>query len=327
MKALVFNMLTIAATFAAMTACTSESDPVDEVTNQPTPVLFGSSISEITSKAVAENATAFGAGEDIGVTMYTVKTQAEPTGTALGSPNKSNITFTSDASGKFTEKGGSTMFWERGAYHYFYAYYPVTTASNENYKYTAATGSTSEQITVKVQADGTTTDLLMAQNTTGTEFNGIASETNLSFSHMMSKIKFVFKKDASYTKAGVLTEINVKVNNESITFNLVNPGSGTASSTTGVTLAKTGLTYTIGENATGSDILDWAPIVVPGSSVSNLTLKIDEETLSATTINNLTLKAGFVTKIIITLKSSGTEFTSDINAWQDDNNSGDAEVQ
>lgn len=31
MKALVFNMLTIAATFAAMTACTSESDPVDEV--------------------------------------------------------------------------------------------------------------------------------------------------------------------------------------------------------------------------------------------------------------------------------------------------------
>lgn len=67
MKALVFNMLTIAATFAAMTACTSESDPVDEVTNQPTPVLFGSSISEITSKAVAENATAFGAGEDIGV--------------------------------------------------------------------------------------------------------------------------------------------------------------------------------------------------------------------------------------------------------------------
>ena len=31
MKALVFNMLTIAATFAAMTACTSESDPVDEI--------------------------------------------------------------------------------------------------------------------------------------------------------------------------------------------------------------------------------------------------------------------------------------------------------
>lgn len=327
MKTLVLSMISIAATVAAMTACTSESDPVNEVTNQPTPVLFGSSISEITSKAVAENATAFGEGENIGVTMYTAETKAEPSGEALGTPKKSNITFTSDASGNFKEKNGSTMFWERGAFHYFYAYYPVTTTSNENYKYTAATGSTSEQITVKVQADGTTTDLLMAKNATGTEFKGIASDTKLSFSHMMSKIKFVFKKDASYTKAGVLTEINFKVDKESITYNLVNPNPGTASSATGVTLAKTGLTYTIEENSTGSNILDWAPIVVPGSTVTDLNLEIDGATLSAATISNLTLQAGYMTKIIITLKSSGTEFSSDINAWQDDTNSGNAEVQ
>lgn len=329
MKTLVLSMISIAATIAAMTACTSESDPINEriENNQPTPVIFGSSISEITSKAIAENDNAFGANEEIGITMYTTATQAEPTGDALGTPNKANVTFVSDASGKFTEKSGTTMFWQREAYHYFYAYYPVTTKTNENYKYTAATGSTPEQITVKVQADGTATDLLMGKNTNGTLFEGIVpSETKISFSHMLSKIKFVFIKDNSYTKDGNLTEISFKVNNESITYNLVNPSNGTPSATTGVTLTNTGLTYKIEENSANAAI-DWAPIVIPGSTVTDLNLKIDGATLSSSSINGLVLQAGFMTKIIITLKSSGTELTSDIVTWQDGGTNGTTEVQ
>lgn len=329
MKTLVLSMISIAATVAAMTACTGESDPVDEVieNNQPTPIVFGSTISEITTKAVGETDTKFTVGDEVGITMYTSETQVVPTGAALGKPKNENVTFTSNASSQLTETTPS-MFWERSAYHYFYAYYPVATTTGTDYKYTEATGSNSGQITVKVKEDGTTTDLIMGSNTTGSKFEGIApEETKLTFSHMMSKIKFVFKKDASYTKSGKLTNISFKVNNESITYNLVNPGLGTPSvATAGVTLSQD-VTYTIEENTAGSAITEWAPIVVPGSTVSDLSLKIDGATLTSSTINDLELKAGFMTKIVITLKSSGPEFTSDINAWQDNDKSGNTEVQ
>lgn len=327
MKTLVLSMISIAATVAAMTACTSESDPVNEVieNNQPTPIVFGSSISEITTKTVGEADTKFANGDKVAITMYTSTTKAEPIGTALGEPKSDNVTFTSDASSKLTETT-PTMFWERSAYHYFYAYYPVATTTGTDYIYTEPTGSTSGQITVKVKEDGTTTDLIMGSNTDGSKFEGTAPVTKLTFSHMMSKIKFVFKKDASYTKLGELTNISFKVNNESITYNLVNPGSGTPSVAAGVTLSKD-VDYTIVANTNGDAITEWAPIVVPGSTVSDLSLKIDGATLTSLTIKDLELKAGYMTKIVITLKSSGPEFTSDINAWQDATNSGSTEVQ
>ena len=57
MKTLVFNMLTIAATFAAMTACTSESDPVGEVNPKDAKVEIKATagIGIVTTKAPVNN--------------------------------------------------------------------------------------------------------------------------------------------------------------------------------------------------------------------------------------------------------------------------------
>lgn len=326
MKTLVLSMISIAATVAAMTACTSEDIANEQtVKDLPTPVVFGSTISEITSKAVTENATSFGENDKIGVTMYVNTEQVAPSGTSLGSPKYSNVTYKSDASGNLKEDGSSSMFWERENYHYFYAYYPTTT--DENYTHSSASGSDSEKLTVKVKADGTTTDLLLGSNTTGIKFEGLASATSITFKHMLSKIKFVFKKDASYTKVGTLTSISFKVDKESISYNLVEPGAGTPSSTTGITLTQTGLNYTIESNSSETTLPDWAPIVVPNSTVTDLSLNIDGATLSSSSINGLSLQPGYMTKIIITLKSSGAEFTSNIDAWANGGTNGDTDIQ
>ena len=53
MKTLVLSMISIAATIAAMTACTSESDPINEIDAEVNvPINFGQSINLFT-KAIA----------------------------------------------------------------------------------------------------------------------------------------------------------------------------------------------------------------------------------------------------------------------------------
>lgn len=59
MKTLVLSMISIAATVAAMTACTSESDPVDEVVNPKdakVEIKMSTGVGEITTKATATTA-------------------------------------------------------------------------------------------------------------------------------------------------------------------------------------------------------------------------------------------------------------------------------
>lgn len=59
MKTLVLSMISIAATVAAMTACTSESDPVDEIVNPKdakVEIKMSTGVGEITTKATATTA-------------------------------------------------------------------------------------------------------------------------------------------------------------------------------------------------------------------------------------------------------------------------------
>ena len=53
MKNLIISMLAM----AAMVSCTSENDPINEVTNndKPTPVVFGQSISLVTKAPITGN--------------------------------------------------------------------------------------------------------------------------------------------------------------------------------------------------------------------------------------------------------------------------------
>ena len=317
MKTLVLSMISIAATVAAMTACTSESDPVDEIdpiVNAKTPIEFSSSIIGVQTRAIsASDATKFDENTDIAITMY--KGEKAPTGTDLGKPSNSSVEFTVNAAQNLTEKAiNKTMFWERNTNHYFYAYYPVV-ALDGNYTLTAATGSTAEQITVKVPADGNTTDLLMGSITSGLTFEGTAvSNANIQFAHKLSKIKFVFKKDASFQGTGVLSNIALTLNNSIATFDLVSQNPTLSGDP--INLNKSGINVNIGTN---TEYTDWLPIVLPGSTISSLTLTIDNKPIGATNLA-ATLTAGSITTITITLKGSGiTDLTTGIENWNEDN--------
>lgn len=314
MKAFVTSMLSIAATIAAMTACTSESDPINGIDgNENTPIEFSSSILGIVTKAaVTETSTGFDNGEAIGITMY--KGDAEPTAALLGTPSNSNVSFTVGDNGKLAETATiKTMYWERGKNHYFYAYYPIV-AADVNYTHTAATGSIAEQITVKAKGDGSTTDLLMGNITTGLEFSGsTVAEAKIAFTHKLSKIKFIFKKDNSFAGTGKLTNISITLDKDAITYDLVNQN-GTANGND-ITLVKDGISTSISENSLSTVFGDWSPIVIPGATISKLALTIDGTALTATNLT-ASLVEGQITTITITLKGAGiSELTSEITPW------------
>lgn len=59
MKTLVLSMISIAATLAAMTACTSEGDPIDEIDNgQPVEIKLNGGVTAVTKAAIESNFTA-----------------------------------------------------------------------------------------------------------------------------------------------------------------------------------------------------------------------------------------------------------------------------
>lgn len=317
MKTLVLSMISIAATVAAMTACTSESDPINEINPQDgkTPIEFSSSIIGVQTKAMNSDATKFDADDEIGITMY--KGDVEPTDTKLGTPFKSNVSFVvgsdqSKLSEKATEK---TMFWDRTTKHYFYAYYPTT--PNANYTYTAASGNSAEKIMVTVPEDGNTTDLLMGKITTGLTFDGTAvNNANIQFSHKLSKINFIFKKDKSFQGTGKLSKITLNIENSSVTVDLVSQSATLGG--TAIDISKSISDETIDENSSNTTFTSWSPIVTPGTKVKSLKLTIDTKEIEA---NNFTatLKEGSITTITIKLKGSGiTELTTGITDWAND---------
>ena len=318
MKTLVLSMISIAATVAAMTACTSESDPVDEITTTQqdvkTPIEFKSSIIGIQTKAISSNSNKFEANTDIAISMY--KGENAPTGEALGTPNNSSVEFTvgSDQQSLAEKAANKTMFWERNTKHYFYAYYPIV-ASDANYTYTAATTNTAEQIKITVPADGSTTDLLMGSLTSGLTFEGTAvNNANIQFSHKLSKIKFVFKKDASFQGSGTLSNIALTLNKSIATFDLV--GQTPVLSGEPIELNKSDINLPIQEETPYNA---WQPIVLPTSTINSLTLTIDGKPIEAKSLT-ATLTAGSITTITITLKGSGiTDLTTGIDDWSESN--------
>ena len=319
MKTLLLSMISIAATFAAMTACTIESDPINEINPQDgkTPIEFRSSIIGVQTKAISSDGTKFDANTNIALTMY--KGENAPTGEALGNPAKESIEFTVGADQlSLAEKATpKTMFWERNIKHYFYAYYPIV-ESNTNYTLTPAVDKTSaEKITVKVPLDGNTTDLLMGKITTGLTYSGATVENaNISFSHKLSKINFVFKKDPSFQGQGALTDIKVKIANSEVSFDLVSQLATLGGSPMDIT--KTGVTQNIETNDAGEIYSDWSPIVTPGTTISELSLTIDGKQIKASNLNT-ELAEGSITKITLTLKGSEiSDLTTGITEWKDD---------
>lgn len=181
MKTLVLSMISIAATVAAMTACTSESDPVDEVNPKDgkVEIKLNAGVVNVETKAKINPNPITGTTFTTPVTVKLLRLNldAEATardwGTAID-PKDTEITGTTVA------LDASHKYYDENNYSYFVGYYPSGEYSSGIVKYTALTGET---------------DIICTSET------AVGNKTNpkptpaLNFKHMLSQIEIQVKGD------------------------------------------------------------------------------------------------------------------------------------
>lgn len=320
MKKLMISMLAM----AAMVSCTNEIENPDQPQvnqNEPTPIEFGSSILAVQTKA-AKTGTAFSDNEIIGIIGF--KGDAAPNAD-YSSPFMDNISFTY-ATNKFATTNASAV-WERNATHHFYAYYPLATTTETNgYKYTAGTASVAPTVSVTVQTgeEGVKQDLLWS-NLTSKKFTGASTEFSadkmkLQFAHKLARIAFkVVKKDENVPESA-LKAVSFKVDYKDASLNLITGELTKGSQITDANKISLSKTLTTAETITvdgsgNATCGDFSPIIIPGTAISDLTLTINEQTLTVSDLSTLTFKEGDITTVTITVNSKGVEFSAAITDW------------
>lgn len=309
MKNLFLSMLAM----AAMVSCTNEIvDNGEKVDNgQPQAIKFGSSILGVQTKAIADDAISFGTGEKISVYGYrgvNVPTKDE-------TPFMENVTYTSDDKGAFSTID-KTALWQRGEKHHFYALYPSTLAVTKGTDVAPTVAITVAENT------GITDDIMYASlaGTSGITFDNEFTAANLAFSHKLSKVKFLIKKAAD-VPVSTLTKLSFTATENAGSLNLLT--GVITSSTTDVTLSQT-----IPEGAeittNGINADSFAPMLLPTSTLKELSLEINAQSLSVTDLR-ASLEAGKVTTITITVNAKGVSFTSSIAPWGSNEGTGSVE--
>lgn len=197
MKTLVLSMISIAATLAAMTACTSEGDPIDEIDNgQPVEIKMSAGVLNIETKS---SGPISGLTGDIDNVMF-VKVDAakDVTDDALNwgtNPTKHKATI-AKTSGDITFTDKAYYSSDADIYSYLIGYHPNT----------EGTSSGSE---VSYTIDGKM-DIMISTVVKG---NKNSKETALTpqFSHKLTQlIVWVQGDEAAATAWGTITNIKVK---------------------------------------------------------------------------------------------------------------------
>lgn len=216
MKTLVLSMISIAATVAAMTACTSESDPIDEIVNPKdakVEIKLNAGVVDVTTKAgpvSTSDEKLFAENTPIQLIRW------DHTGTLT------DLTWTNGKYSEVTAKAsGSTISFDTPQYYTtdgnntsFIGFYPAigdnVTLSNGIVQFTGLDGQT---------------DILSAKLINAGSQITPASNPNIQFDHMLSQIKIklngkasadeLFGKIKKITVANVPNSINITLGNES----------------------------------------------------------------------------------------------------------------
>lgn len=324
MKALVFNMLTIAATFAAMTACTSESDPVDEVnphSKEKVEIKLKTGVIDVTTKAESENGP---------ISSTDNKQFANDTPIQLirwdHSGDLTNLTWTEGSYSQVSAKAsGTAITFDEDQYYTtdgkstsFIGFYPAidgssVTLSSGTVQFTGLTGKldilSAKLVNVGNQAD--------------------PKKEAIQFDHMLSQVKIklsgtteadeLFGKITKITLADVPNNINMTFGIKETAIAIPDKNSkadiSVMTSTEGSLITSLKETYTI--------------LVPPslGTSGNDITIKI--ETTEHGTENPLTIpisnigdkgtESGTANNITLTFKDKIT-VTTGITDWVEGNN-------
>ena len=325
MKTLVLSMISIAATVAAMTACTSESDEIDNVIEAPVEIKASAGVGSIITKASMDK------WDVAGTNAFFCK--AEDNATAADWATATPIYA------KITEDGSITFYSDENRTTESKQYYNADATIKSwmigcylgNAVITGGTNLTNNKATFTITGEQ---DIMATAPSSGTKKTD-ENFSEFTFNHLLSNLSFqITPTNASEIEAvkkafGNVTRIEVSEQPNLLDLTLgetvsleknATPGSETFSLTKDVT---------IGTNTAYGDIM-----VFPNSNIGTVAspIKIKVYTEKATSGIDVNVKIGdgslglvAKTKYLVTLSFSTTDIqaTAKIGKWESGSGSGE----
>lgn len=304
MKTLVLSMISIAATIAAMTACTSESDPINEITNPKD--------AKVEIKATA------GIGSIDVETKAAINPNASLTDVAFVRIDQETPTWTTlneiECTGDIAENTGVISFKKP-------QYYPQIGAANFISYY--PNGKPNLGVISYTDLDGTKdimcSDVVVANRTD-------IKTANFALKHKLTQFKFKVRaeKDEAISNWGTITSLTLinQKNNAELSLNtreLTFTGEGTNSITI-ISDATTALKTTTDGDEIGSAIL-----VEAGQSSYKVQVVTSNQTVPAEITLTVDGTESTAYTILLTFKGKNIESEGSIGAWTESSGSGEIE--
>lgn len=193
MKTLVLSMISIAATLAAMTACTSESDPIDEAQkNAQTEIKLSAGVINVETKAQITPTPI--TGTSFTQTVKLLKCDVETDATARDWTLATDPKDTPIAGTKVT-LDNTHKYYVGEKYTYFIGYYPEGSYSSGIVSYTGLSGIS---------------DIICTDETNVGSKASPEASPSLKFKHMLSQVQIQIQGDlAAQAAFGAITKIEL----------------------------------------------------------------------------------------------------------------------
>ncbi|RHR37951.1 fimbrillin family protein [Parabacteroides sp. AF18-52] len=302
MKTLVLSMISIAATVAAMTACTSESgnDPINEIEK-------GSEINITANvlKAEVETKAAVTGNALEGVQILRKDAKTADAGTTNWETTPIEVDIVDASTNIFNSQ--KQYYKPTGENAYFIGFYPKGSVDDSGVvTFTSITGKE---------------DVLLSNELNAGARGSATSDLKLTFSHKLALIKFTFKQGTGYPADDQVTSLTVKGAELPATMKL---SDGTIAYTTdkaatGIS-AFAGGSYTISSSGSTTNDAD-ALMIEPGKDITlDITTSKGSFTVSKVKINGSDSEKtveGKQYNISITFNAKEASANATINPWGD----------
>ena len=302
MKTLVLSMISIAATIAAMTACTSESDPINEIPNPKdakVEIKLNAGVLGVETKAAITTSSTFVA------TIAGWEGNAAPSATTQPTWNTTTEAFSGGETNAEVKLTTPQYYNPNGEKTFIIGYYPAGTLKEGKVTFINTKGDVDVMMT-SIKDAGTRTS---------------SSTTAITFSHKLSQLKMNIKKDNSLNENVTLTSITVK-NAEIPTGFDIATGEITYATATDININNI-------NNAAINSNLDSAgdAIMIRPISTKQITLDIvtDQGSFNdiPVTLNAEDTNGGTSYNIELTFKKKAVDVTATVTDWTPGTGTGD----
>ena len=325
MKTLVLSMISIAATVAAMTACTSESDPIDEVNPKDgkIEIKLNAGVGDISTKSSIEsNASGITTTDVNNVFLYKQET------TLATNPDWSTFDLTSATAinVSIAANTGVINFGEN------IQYYPI---DNKNVHFIGLYTGNTEAPTIQSGAQASITitgseDILYAKSfNAGTRETQI-NNTKMEFTHKLTQIRFTLKKESGNENITITGMKIIKTGGTDI------HNTSTISLNDGKWGSWSGKINEISISSYPTEALSTTPSektegIMLEPEINSITVEVNSSSFPdqklTTTIDGIStgnvFSEGKAYTIALTIKDKVVSGEASIKAWEEENGTGD----